>query len=88
MASGSLFMCAQSEDIALPGGPGLSRKALRKVRKPLAGRYYQLLSGQATIGSFLHERMTGPLRRESSEYRWCGSGKRESRHHLFVECQA
>ena len=25
---------------------------------------------------------------ESSECRWCGSGKRESRHHLFTECQA
>ena len=58
------------------GGPGLRRKPLRKVRKSLAGRYYQLLSGHAAIGSFLHERMIGPLRRESSERRWCGSGKR------------
>ena len=48
----------------------------------------KLLSAHAMIGYLLHERMTGPLRRESSERRWCGSGNRESRHHLFVECQA
>ena len=43
-----------------PGGPGLLRKALRKVRKSIAGRYYQPLSGHAAIGSSLHERMAGP----------------------------
>ena len=31
-----------------------------RARKSLAGRYYQLLSGHARIGSFLHDRMTGP----------------------------
>ena len=62
--------------------------ALRRVRKPLAGRYYQLLPGHAAIGSFLHERMTGPLRLESGECRWYGSGKRESHHYIFTECQA
>ena len=71
-----------------PGGSGLRRKAQHRVRKSLAGRYYQLLSGHAAIGSFLHERMTGPLRLESRECRWRSSGKRESRHHLFTECQA
>ena len=65
-----------------PGGPGQRRRALRKVRKSLVGRYYQLLSGHAAVGSFLYERMTGPFHRESSECRWCGSGKRESHHHL------
>ena len=45
-----------------PTGAGLRRKALRKVGKSLASRYYQLLSGYAAIGSFLNERMTGPLR--------------------------
>ena len=54
----------------------------------MAGRYYQLLSGHATIRSSLHERITGALCLESSECRWCGSCKRESRHHLFTECQA
>ena len=64
------------------------RRALRMVRKSLAGRYYQLLSGYAAIGSFLHERIAGPLRLESSDCRWCDSGKREPRHNLFTECQA
>ena len=71
-----------------PAGLGLRRQALRGVRKSLASRYYQLLSGHAAISSFLHERMMGPPRRESSDCRWCGSGKRESRHHLFIECRA
>ena len=71
-----------------PAGTGLRRKALRRVRKSLASRYYQLLTGHAVTGSFLHERMTGPLQVETSECRWCGSGKRESRHHLFTECEA
>ena len=87
-----------------PGGSGLRRRGLRRVRKSLDGRYYQLISGYATLGSFLHERMTGSLCLESNECRWCGSGKREflfffvfnqlyfskreSRHHLFTECQA
>ena len=61
-----------------PSGTGLRRKALRKVRKPLAGRYYmyQLFSDHAAIGSFLHKRMTGALRLESSECWRCGSGRR------------
>ena len=69
-------------------GPGLRRRALRRVRKLLASRYYQLLSGHAAIGSFLHEKMTGPLRRESGECRHCSCGKRESRYRLFVERRA
>ena len=35
-------------------------RALRKVRKSTTQRYYQLLSGHAAIGCFLHHRMTGP----------------------------
>ena len=37
---------------------------------------------------FLAREDDRPHRSESSECRWCGSGKRESRHHLFTECQA
>ena len=33
-----------------PRGQGLRRKLLRRTRKPSAGRYYQLLSGDAAIG--------------------------------------
>ena len=54
----------------------------------LASRYYQLLSGHAAIGSFLHERMMGPLHLESDRYRWRNSAARESRHHLFVKYRA
>ena len=71
-----------------PAGTGLRRRALGRVRKSLASRYYQLLAGHAAIGSFLHERMTGPLHLETNECRWCATGKRESRHHLFTECEA
>ena len=71
-----------------PGGSGLRRGALRKARKSLASRYYQLLSGHSAIGSFLHERMTGPQRLEPSACWWCNSEKRQSRNHLFTECNA
>ena len=71
-----------------PSGTKLHCKALRKVRESLAGRYYQLLAGHAAIGSFLHERMTGPLRREPGKCRRCDSGKRELLHHLFTERRA
>ena len=63
-----------------PGGSGLQRRQLRRARKSLASRYYQLLSGHAAIGSFLHERMSGAQRWESSECWWCNCG--------FVECKA
>lgn len=71
-----------------PAGTGLRRKALRKEKKSVASRYYQLLSGHAATASFLNERMMGHLCLESNECRWCGSRARESRHHLFVECKA
>lgn len=54
----------------------------------MVSRYYQLLSGHAAIGSFHYDRMTGLLRRESSECQWCGAGARESHHHIFAECKA
>ena len=53
-------------------GSGHHRRALRRVRKTLASRYYQLLSA---IGSFLHERMTGPQRLESSVCWWRNWGR-------------
>ena len=71
-----------------PGGSGLRRRMLRKVRKSTAQRYYQLLSGHAAIGSFLHDRITGPQRLETDECWWCNCGKRQSRYHLFTEFQA
>ena len=61
---------------------------MRRVRKSIAQRYYQLLSGHAATGPFLHDRMSGPQRAESDECWWCNCGKRQSRHHLFAECRA
>ena len=43
-----------------PGRTGLRYRQLHRVRKSSAGQYYQLLSGHATIWSFLHERVAGP----------------------------
>ena len=57
------------------------------MRKSVAQRYYQLLSGHAATGSFLHDRMTGPQRLETDECWWCNCGRRQSRHHLFTECR-
>ena len=71
-----------------PGGPGFRKRAMRRVRKPVAQRYYQLLPGHAATGSFLQDRMTGPQRLEAEECWWCSCGKRQWRHHLFAECQA
>ena len=67
-----------------PPPGGRLRKHLRRERKEVATRYFQLLSGHAAIGSFLAER-AGSV--PSSECWRCGSGKRQSRHHLFIECR-
>ena len=71
-----------------PGRTGLRRKQLRRVRKSVDSRYYQLLSEHAAIGSFLHDRMTGPQSLGSDECWWCNCGKRRTRHHLFTERRA
>ena len=71
-----------------PGGSGFRRRALRRVWNATTQRCYQLLSGHAAIGSFLHDRMTGPQRLESDECWWCNCGRRQSPHHSFVECRA
>ena len=44
---------------------------MRRVRKSVAQRYYQLLSGHAAMSSFLHDRMSGPQRLETDECWWC-----------------
>ena len=61
---------------------------MKRVRKSVAQRYYQLLSGHAAIGSFLHDRMTGPQRLGTDECWWGSCGRRQSRHHLFMEYRA
>ena len=57
---------------------------MRRVRKTLAGRYYQLLSGHAETGT--HRRRFG--RTDTAECWWCASGEPQSRHHLFTRCPA
>ena len=71
-----------------PGGPGSRKRAMRRIRKSTTQRYYQLISGHAAIGSFLHDRMSGPQRLSSDECWWCNCGRRQSCHHLFTECRA
>ena len=68
-----------------PRGRGLRRKDLHRVRKSTAGRYYQLLSGRAAIGSYLCDKIH---RIQSSECWWCESGERQTVHHLVAECRA
>ena len=58
------------------------------MRKSVAQRYYQLLSGHAATGAFLRDRMTGPQRLETDACWWCNCGRRQTRHHLFTECRA
>ena len=82
--SGSPPMSGLSADTAPwgGGGVGLHRKQLRRVRKSVAGRYYQL-SVHAMIDTFLHDRMPGPQRLESGECWWCNCGKRETSPQSF-----
>ena len=68
-----------------PGGSGLRRRQPRSTPKSLAGRYYQLLSGYAAVGSYPHDR-TGEA--DTDRCWWCSSSKRQTRHHLFAGCEA
>ena len=50
----------------------------------MASQFYQLLSGHAAVGPYLKE-----MKLAQSDACWrCGSGERQSRHHLFVRRQA
>ena len=64
-----------------PGGK--MRRELRGVRKELAGRYYQLLSGHAATAT--HLKRIGQI--SSEDCWWCGSGERQTRLHLFSRCR-
>ena len=59
-------------------GSGLRRKQLGRTPKALAGRHHQLLSCHVAIGSFPHDRMTGPQMLETDGCWWCNCGKRQS----------
>jgi len=60
------------------------RKPLKNIRKGLAARYYQLLTGHAITAVYLHDKIKTI---DSDQCWWCESGKRQSRHHLFTECE-
>ena len=64
-----------------PGGK--LRKGLAKVRKELAGRFHQLLSGHAAIAEHLVRAGQAP----SDRCWWCESGERQTRFHIFVRCR-
>ena len=66
-----------------PPPNGKMRKELGRVPKELAGRYYQLLSGHAATAQHLVR--VGQAQNECCW--WCGSGEKQSRHHLFIRCQ-
>ena len=64
-----------------PGGK--LRKGLARVRKELAERIYQLLSGHAATA----ERLVRVGQIPSDRCRWCGSGERQTRYHLLARCR-
>ena len=58
--------------------------ALRRERKSITGRYYQLLSRYAAIGSYLKDK----IHKTDSDQCWCRGGKNQPHHNLFMECRA
>ena len=59
------------------------RKALNRTRKEVASRYYQLLSGRAAVAEHIFRVNQAP----NNLCFWCGSGERQTRHHLLVKCR-
>ena len=59
------------------------RKGLAKIKKELASRYFQLLSGHAATG----EHLTRIGQVNSLHCWWCGTGEKQTRYHLFVKCR-
>ena len=66
-----------------PPKGGKMRKDLGGCRKELAGRFYQLLSGHAATA----EHLVRVGQAENDTCFWCGSGEKQTRHHLFVKCR-
>ena len=69
-----------------PPGIGLRCRCLCSARKDLAGRFYQFLFGQATIGSYLRDKI---YEVDSDRcWWWCHIGKRHSRFYIVARCPA
>ena len=62
---------------------GKLQKALARTRKEVAGRLYQLLPGRAAVADHLVRVGQAPCDR----CRWCRSGEKQTRSHLFVKCR-
>ena len=62
--------------------PGI-RPALRRAKKSVAARFFQLLSGHAMIAPFLRDRWGWT---DTDRCWWCEKG-RQSREHLFKKCR-
>ena len=59
------------------------RKALNRTRKEVASRFHQPLSGHAAAAEHLKRVGQAP----NDLCFWCGTGERQTRHHLFVKCR-
>ena len=67
-----------------PPGKGLRRRQLRRTRKAVAGRHFQLLLEGAAIGPYLKDKIR---KTDSDKCWWCNGGKQQTRHHLFTQCR-
>ena len=75
--------CQARETIQAPSERGLRRKHLRRTRKSLAGRYYQLLSRHAAIGTYLVR-----IKKTDTSECWYDNGELQSRNRLFTSSRA
>ena len=74
--------CGRRRRYRPPKG-GKLRKELGKCPKELAGRFYQLMSGHAAVA----EHLVRVGQADVDTCFWCGSGERQTRHHLFIKCR-
>ena len=74
--------CGRRRRYRPPKG-GQLRKELGRCPKELASRFYQLASGHAAVAE--HLMRIGQA--DSDTCFWCGSGERQTRHHLFIKCR-
>ena len=74
--------CGRRRRYRPPKG-GKMRKELGRCPKELAGRFYQLMSGHAAVA----EHLVRVGQADNDNCFWCGSGERQTRHHLFIKCR-
>ena len=74
-------VCAERRYRPHPGG-GPRRRQLGGMRKELDGRFYQRLSGNGNIGTFLHRIESV----DDDTCCLCDTGQRQTRFHLVAWC--